>query len=607
MLESVAVHFQVIAWPLSGAAAILVLNRFLPKWLRRAVALTATVITLVSLWNLTADESAAVEILWDPLNFFRLSPTLLPDHTTRLFGTILIAFTAAVVLGIRGSRPRRSLWHSLILVALSGCLVMTMPGNLLTLTLGSAMLDLALLAIVVSTAKEHGRLAWRTAVPGMFATLLLFVASLQMDIEIGTTSLRAAHIPVHVLMLVAVAGLLHLMVLPLQPRGLNTPEDAALLILRTVVGIYLLYRVQAHALTLGDQQWIMVIGCLSLLLGGALAWVPRGASPAASAGLGKGDELSEESRGIGESGLEGQNAPTLAAFWSGVAAHQTALALMYVVLLGAAVPWPLINLAIALAIITIWWDCQAGAQASASFGSLAPAKRWVGRWLARAGDSLSGRLNVTGSWRAIRLTRYWTVLPPVVALASLVGLPVTAGTLGRWRLYATLLNDGRAVVLLCTLVADIVVCAGLWRGLGLVLEATRSRRPRAAALLAMTGLAIFSVALGILPTRLVSDLGTAAVRSTRSMDVSVWGVGLLFVLPWLLGSWLARARVLAGSRHLRNVRNIISLDWAFTASSWIAQRLANLIHWLGQVGEGEGWWGWALIVLALGSMFLANL
>jgi hypothetical protein len=38
--------------------------------------------------------------------------------------------------------------------------------------------------------------------------------------------------------------------------------------------------------------------------------------------------------------------------------------------------------------------------------------------------------------------------------------------------------------------------------------------------------------------------------------------------------------------------------------AWVGKRLEGLVFWLGQVGEGGGWWGWALIILALGAIFL---
>ena len=86
-------------------------------------------------------------------------------------------------------------------------------------------------------------------------------------------------------------------------------------------------------------------------------------------------------------------------------------------------------------------------------------------------------------------------------------------------------------------------------------------------------------------------------------DVSVWGLGFVFLLPWLVGIWLVHVR--NWSEGLLNpVRQVIGLDWLYRAADWLGQRFVTAVHWVGLVGEGEGWWGWALIILALGTMFL---
>ena len=109
------------------------------------------------------------------------------------------------------------------------------------------------------------------------------------------------------------------------------------------------------------------------------------------------------------------------------------------------------------------------------------------------------------------------------------------------------------------------------------------------------------------PSDTGADLLRAAPHNCRLCGVIRGPLTPPVVLPWLLGSWLAHGTHQVTGRQLRSLRRIVSLDWAFNSSSWAAQRLANMVHWLGQVGEGEGWWGWALIVLALGTMVLANL
>jgi len=178
MLEPVAISLRPVVWLLLGGGIVLTASRFLPNWFRRLVALTATMASLIILWSLREGTAAAVELAWEPLNFFRQGPALNPDGLSLLVGITLSGATAAAVLGVRGSRPRRTAWHGLILVALAGCLTMTMASNLLTLALGSALIDLALIAMAISATRPSGRTAWRMAVPGVASTLLLVLGAI---------------------------------------------------------------------------------------------------------------------------------------------------------------------------------------------------------------------------------------------------------------------------------------------------------------------------------------------------------------------------------------------------------------------------------------------
>jgi hypothetical protein len=89
------------------------------------------------------------------------------------------------------------------------------------------------------------------------------------------------------------------------------------------------------------------------------------------------------------------------------------------------------------------------------------------------------------------------------------------------------------------------------------------------------------------------------------LGVSRWGLGLLYVLPWLVGAWLSRASRSVGSLVAR-IRREVGLDRWFGGLAQVGQRAVTAVYWLGSVGEGEGWWGWALIILALAALFLAG-
>jgi hypothetical protein len=141
-----------------------------------------------------------------------------------------------------------------------------------------------------------------------------------------------------------------------------------------------------------------------------------------------------------------------------------------------------------------------------------------------------------------------------------------------------------------------LLVAGLWAGLVVAWEQSSEHRPRPAALVAMIALTVFTVLLGLAPGILSEGLD---LKEVETAGVSAWGLGLLYLLPWLLGIWLARFRGLQ-QRHLGRIWDAVSLDWFYRGAGWLGQRLVGIVHWLSQVGEGKGWWGWALIILALG-------
>jgi hypothetical protein len=190
---------------------------------------------------------------------------------------------------------------------------------------------------------------------------------------------------------------------------------------------------------------------------------------------------------------------------------------------------------------------------------------------------------------------------PALALLSLAGVPLTAGALTRGRLYATLLGQGRPLLFLALWAADALFAGGLWLAWQAILRQAGKVRVRLPALAAMASVALCILVLGLSPRILTGQVGLALPPRP---DVSLWGLGLISFLPWLVGAWLARVAVGVGI-PLRDLRRTITLDAAFGAADWLGQKVVTAVNWLGTVGEGEGWWGWALIVLALAALYLS--
>jgi hypothetical protein len=150
--------------------------------------------------------------------------------------------------------------------------------------------------------------------------------------------------------------------------------------------------------------------------------------------------------------------------------------------------------------------------------------------------------------------------------------------------------------LIAVVVADASLVAGLWLALGIILKQAGRQRPDLAALLALAALAVAVLIIGIAP-------GAVGLDRMDSQGVSFWTLGVVYILPWLVGGWLTRVRPQSGDYAVA-VRRIVSLGWVYRAANWAGQRLLTATHWLGQVGEGEAWWGWALVILALGALLL---
>ncbi len=592
MLDSIPVPFQAILWPLAGAALILALGRLLPNWVRRLLAVAVCLASFAALWSLKGGDVARVQIAWEPLNLFRMSPTLYADGLALLCGMILACITAAMVLGIRGGVAQKTMWHGWMLVALAGGTTAMMAANLMALALGSALLDLALLAILVSTASEtepSRRMPLSLAVPGVASTLILLFSALQMDAQVGHASLLSRNLAEGTLVLVGVAGVLRFLLFPLHPRELSMPESAATWLLPVGVGGYLLARVQALVPVLNSQSWLMALAILAALAGGLLAW-----SHDPSSGIGAERRQRNQDQGSG-----------LGAFWPGALVHQTAYVLGFLLLLPGVMPWPVLSLMLSLAGLVIWWDGSREIEA-------APRSRWVEwitrqvrSWWAKARSYAAMRFLRAGRGeaeepRVSRLGQYGKALVPGIALLSLAGAPFTVGARARWPYYAAWLERGESSLLI-VLAADALLYAGLWIALGTAVEQAGKRRHSPSALVAALALSLLVVLLGIAPG-IAGD--ALSLRATEPPSVSVWGLGLLYILPWLLGAWLARMKSrLRG--YFDRVQHIVSLDWLHPALDWVGQRLLGVLFWFGQVGEGEGWWGWALIVLALGVVLLA--
>lgn len=573
MLNVVPIVLQAAAWPLIGAAIILAFGRVLPNWLRRFLAALSALASLLTLRSITPGEASSLAaITWDPLTLFRMGPALEPHGLGLLIGQVLAGLTAAGTLALRANHQDggRTSWHGLMLLALAGSLAMTLAGNLPALTLGSGLLTLAIVALAAGSSDPATSRGWHPlvlALPGLAATLLLFLAAIHMDAYVGHSSLFGRRPYEPALVLACGAGLLWVLTAVVRPA--SRPEQAITVLLPVGTGLYVVSQVQALLSTSEGPGWLPWAGWILLLAGSLLAWLKRR--------------------------------------WSGLAVQQLGLAIGYGWLFGGSqpsgiLPWPVVTMVLALGILAIGWDAESNEPPPSPGSSRQVPDRLrasVAPYWLLARTWLQSRTAFVERWRTSWAGRHQAALAPAIALASILGLPFTAGATGRWRLYGEILYRGEGLMLIVALAADTLLSAAVWSLLWSTIKAAGQRRLPARSLLAMIALALPLLVWGVAPETLARGSGLAGPSS----DVSAWGLGFLFILPWLVGAWLAYTDAHTADR-LDPLRRLTASDWPYRTTTWLGRNVVGGIYWLGQVGEGEGWWGWALVLLALGSLFL---
>jgi hypothetical protein len=577
MPNSIPELLRTILWPLGGAAVVWATGALLPDRIRRLIAALSAFASLVLLWSLPVDGEP-VRFLWEPFTLFRTGPTLGPDGLGLMAGLVLSGLVGIAALGIRGDKRSKGAWHGFTLVLLAGGLIMALASNLLTLALGSGLVDLALIAWVLYSPGDDDRAVWRMLVPGALSSVLLFFGALQMSMRVGTTSLFAAAFPPEVLFLIGIAGLLRLLAFPFHPRSVGAPRNVLTQLLLVGLGILLLARAQNLAPFWIDQRWMLALGGVGLLAGGLLTW---------SAGVGR---APSDPRLL----LIPIDLPGLLVF-------QTGGALTFLVLAGVSAPWPLVSLLFTGGLLAVWWESRIEIERAVRPDWFVRLLAWIqGPW-ERAKASIGERAPILAKVPSSWPIRYSGVLLPAVGLLSLVGAPFTVGGVARWMLYAILLQEREAWLLIAALAADVLVTAAVWTALEKIWTEENLQRPKPTTWLPMGLLALAILVLGVAPGALLSHV---ALERLTASGLSVWGLGFLLVLPWLVGGWLARtARQIQPQTDL--VYRIVNLDWLYAVLGWVGKRVSAAVGWLGLVGEGEGWFGWSLIFLALALTFLA--
>jgi formate hydrogenlyase subunit 3/multisubunit Na+/H+ antiporter MnhD subunit len=204
----------------------------------------------------------------------------------------------------------------------------------------------------------------------------------------------------------------------------------------------------------------------------------------------------------------------------------------------------------------------------------------------------------------------WAKAASGLAMASLAGVPLTLGFVGRWYLYHSLLIGSRLALLVPTLLAETFLFAALLRMW--VVVSIRVFPPefayRKASVVGAALLAVPILVLGLHPPVLGYLMKTVSFPTLTSLLCSTsFSQWMALFLP-LLGSYLLqryRQRIFDPLEAFWPwLSKALRLEWLYGLLGQIADGAAGALWIVGRVSEGRGYLGWVVVVGLLVLLFL---
>jgi NADH-quinone oxidoreductase subunit N len=204
----------------------------------------------------------------------------------------------------------------------------------------------------------------------------------------------------------------------------------------------------------------------------------------------------------------------------------------------------------------------------------------------------------------------WSRAASGLAIASLGGVPLTLGFVGRWHLYHSLLTGGHLAFLALSLLAEsflFTVLLRIWSAISIKASPSGFAHERLS-LAGATLLAAPVLVLGLHPPvlRPLMEEGTfpTLVGLLRSTTIFQWGA--LF-LP-LLGSYLLqryRQKIFDPAEGFwLKLLMVLHLEWLYNLLGQIVAGATGALRIAGRVSEGRGYLGWIAVLGLLAFLFL---
>jgi len=206
----------------------------------------------------------------------------------------------------------------------------------------------------------------------------------------------------------------------------------------------------------------------------------------------------------------------------------------------------------------------------------------------------------------------WSRAATGLAMASLAGVPLTLGFVGRWYLYRSLLTSGNLAFLALSLLAEAVLFAALLRMWSVV--SIRVFPPefayRRSSVVGGALLAAPVLVLGLYPSVLRPLMEPASFSTLADLLRSTTTVQWAILFLPLLGGYL-----LQHHQHRRRIfdpvepfwmklMTALRLEWLYNFLGQIVAGAAGALRIVGRVSEGGGYLGWIAVVGLLAFLFL---
>jgi multicomponent Na+:H+ antiporter subunit A len=512
---------------------------------------------------LGAQPTASTAALWRPGALFGVDLGYYADGLSVLFLSLMATVTLIAVVQNGASwdaERERPGGYGVLFLVMAGASSVVLSGDLVTLCLSWAVLDVALLffAGLMRDGQAASRSGFRSLVVNYLAVVALLAALLVLQGQGESLSLQAAPLPTRVFSLVTLAALMRLGLYPAflrPPSGVESRLRDVIVwyAVPVTVGGYLLARV----LSLTAVSWLpgrelaLILGSLAVILSPFPLWF--------------------------ETGLRRSGAYVVL-HQVGHIAMAAAIAVPYSTII---ITTQAVGLILALTLFLV----------------------------SKAGSRVTNR----------RPYAIWTRCSMLIAVAALAAAPLTLGFVGRQLLYASLWESGLGSLIVLSLVSNSFLAAPLLKkGLEPADQSESEGRGVPVVLASVTTLAILVIILGVHPPLLGLVIGpqSALVSWPRLPDL-IYSPGASVSLAFSAGTLVSLAAaylmyrkgqviVARAGISLETLRIVAEMEWFFGALSWTAQRAALILETVGGFFEERRSPGWILVFATLAALLLLS-